>query len=87
MELVGSFPRDLALSGEFSREFFNRSGKLRNIDRLDFWPLHEVFHEKYSFGKEESRAIAEFLLPMLEPDPKKRATAAQMLKHPWLQTA
>lgn len=29
--------------------------------------------------------MASFLLPMLEIDPEKRATAHQMLHHPWLR--
>jgi serine/threonine-protein kinase SRPK3 len=85
IELIGTFPKDFALSGEFSPEFFSRSGKLRHIERLDFWPLHEVLQEKYGFSAEDGRDLAGFLLPMLEPDPKRRATASQMLKHSWLR--
>lgn len=40
--------------------------------------------EKYHFKEAESQGIADFLLPMLEWDPQKRATAQQMLSHPWL---
>jgi len=34
--------------------------------------------------KAEARAFADFLLPMLEPEPALRASAAEMLLHPWL---
>lgn len=40
--------------------------------------------EKYRFKEVEAQGIADFLLPMLEWDPQKRATAQQMLSHPWL---
>eukprot|EP00826_Nyctotherus_ovalis_P034859 TRINITY_DN2941_c0_g1_i1.p2 TRINITY_DN2941_c0_g1~~TRINITY_DN2941_c0_g1_i1.p2 ORF type:complete len:137 (-),score=54.61 TRINITY_DN2941_c0_g1_i1:70-480(-) len=40
--------------------------------------------EKYHFKEAEAQGIADFLLPMLEWDPQKRATAQQMLSHPWL---
>lgn len=40
--------------------------------------------EKYRFREAEAQALADFLLPMLEWDPQKRATAQQMLAHPWL---
>ncbi len=34
---------------------------------------------------EQAQALADFLLPMLEYVPERRATAAEMLGHPWLQ--
>lgn len=40
--------------------------------------------EKYRFKELEAQGITDFLLPMLEWDPQKRATAQQMLSHPWL---
>lgn len=33
----------------------------------------------------QAKALADFLLPMLEYVPLKRATAERMLRHPWLQ--
>ena len=33
----------------------------------------------------EAKALAEFLLPMLEWYPDKRASAQTMLDHPWLK--
>lgn len=32
----------------------------------------------------QALALRDFLLPMLNFHPRKRATAAQMLQHPWL---
>lgn len=40
--------------------------------------------EKYHFKDAEAQGITDFLLPMLEWDPQKRATAQEMLSHPWL---
>ena len=37
-----------------------------------------MLREKYHFGVEESKRIAEFLLPMLELEPAKRANAGGM---------
>ena len=31
-----------------------------------------------------AEGFSQFLLPMLHPDPARRATAAQCLKHPWI---
>jgi len=32
----------------------------------------------------QALALRDFLLPMLNFNPRKRASAAQMLQHPWL---
>lgn len=85
VELLGEMPFDFATGGKYSREIFNRRGELRHIRTLDFWPLVKVFNEKYHFALEESELCASFLLPMLEYIPKRRISALEALKHPWLQ--
>lgn len=132
--------------GKYSRDYFTRTGELRHIKRLRFWPLDRVLIEKYHFPREEvggvwggagsahpahpargtdsglvfplmescvvvsmeqlkprvscnyplivtllccncimqAEAVASFLLPMLEFVPEKRATAQELLDHPWL---
>ena len=49
--------------------------------------LADVLADKYDFARAEAQALADFILPMLDFDPSKRATAAQMLAHPWLSEA
>ena len=66
------------MSGKWSQEIFNRKGELRNIHRLRHWALPDVLREKYHFSVEESKRIAEFLLPMLELQPADRANAGGM---------
>lgn len=84
IELLGEIPRRIALSGKHSRIFFNKKGELRHITGLKPWGLYEVLTEKYDWLPSEAREFAEFLTPMLDFDPSKRATAAECLKHPWL---
>lgn len=43
--------------------------------------------DKYKFSEKDSQDIADFLLPMLVYEPGKRATAQQMLSHPWVLDA
>ncbi|KAE9600574.1 hypothetical protein Lal_00045940 [Lupinus albus] len=83
MELLGMMPRKIALSGRYSREFFNRSGDLRHIRQLHFWPVNKVLMEKYDFSEQEANNMADFLVPLLDFVPEKRPTAAQCLSHPW----
>ena len=35
----------------------------------------------------QAQALTDFMLPMLEYIPSRRATAAEMLRHPWLREA
>lgn len=85
IELLGTFPKGLCMSGKWSQEIFNRKGELRNIHRLRHWALPDVLHEKYHFSPEESKKIGSFLLPMLELLPADRANAGGMAGHEFLK--
>lgn len=74
----------IALSGRYSRDFFNRYGDLRHIRRLRFWPLNKVLMEKYEFSEQDANNMTDFLVPILDFVPEKRPTAAQCLLHPWI---
>ncbi|KAG2021327.1 CMGC/SRPK protein kinase [Coprinopsis cinerea AmutBmut pab1-1] len=85
MELLGELPRSIAFSGKYSSEFFNRKGELRHINKLRYWPLDSVLHDKYLFPKHEADALAAFLLPMLRLHPDRRAKASELIHHNWLE--
>jgi serine/threonine protein kinase len=72
------------MSGKHSRQFFNKKCELRHITELKPWGLFEVLTEKYDWSDSEAQEFTSFLLPMLDFDPNRRATAAECLKHPWL---
>ncbi|XP_072350510.1 SRSF protein kinase 3-like isoform X2 [Scyliorhinus torazame] len=84
IELLGNIPAHFALSGRYSREFFNRRGDLRHIKKLKLWTLYEVLVEKYEWSFELAAQFTQFLLPMLEFVPERRACASDCLNHPWL---
>ena len=63
---------------------FAIAGELRHIQKLRFWPLAEVLHDKYLLPKEEADLIASFLNPMLRLVPEKRAKASELIHHAWL---
>uniref|UniRef100_A0A674NC04 non-specific serine/threonine protein kinase n=1 Tax=Takifugu rubripes TaxID=31033 RepID=A0A674NC04_TAKRU len=86
IELLGCIPRHFALSGKYSREFFNRRGELRHITKLKPWSLFDVLVEKYGWSHEDAGHFTHFLLPMLEMVPEKRATASECLNHPWINS-
>ncbi|KAF8880334.1 SRSF protein kinase 2-like protein, partial [Gymnopilus junonius] len=72
IELLGEIPKSIALSGKYSHEFFNRKGELRHINKLLYWSLESVLHDKYLFPKVEADALAAFLSPMLRLHPSTR---------------
>jgi serine/threonine-protein kinase SRPK3 len=84
-ELLGPLPRALLQRGSRADKFFKADGALRHISCLKPWPLDEVLRDKYGLGEEEAAGFARFLLPMLRLDPEARASAGEMLLHPWLQ--
>lgn len=77
----------LSQSGKWSQEIFNRKGELRNIHRLRHWALPDVLKEKYHFSETEAKQIADFLTPMLDLTPEKRANAGGMAGAPWVEDA
>lgn len=85
MELLGRMPKNLAFSGKNAKKFFDSRGHLKRISGLNYWPLKKVLVEKYRIKEEEANLLADFLLPMLTWNHETRATAEQMLKHPWLE--
>lgn len=85
IELLGPFPRSIALAGKFSNEIFTRKGDLKHIHKLKFWPLRSVLQDKYLIPETEAQQLESFLQPMLNHNPDKRATASDMLRHEWLR--
>ena len=85
IELLDRIPKNFALSGTESKRFFTKDGKLGRINSLHKCLLKDDLIKKYHIKKNEAIALNDFLLPMLEYCPEKRATAKQMLSHPWLK--
>jgi serine/threonine-protein kinase SRPK3 len=71
-ELVGKMPRRISGGGKYSREYFTRTGDLRHIRSLKYWPVQKVLTEKYGFSEGDAGAMADFMLPMLDFAPEKR---------------
>uniref|UniRef100_A0A665TUQ4 non-specific serine/threonine protein kinase n=1 Tax=Echeneis naucrates TaxID=173247 RepID=A0A665TUQ4_ECHNA len=84
IELLGTVPRKLIMTGKYSKDFFTKKGDLKHITKLKPWGLLEVLIDKYEWPREEAECFTDFLHPMLELIPEKRATAAECLRHPWL---
>ena len=86
VELLGRIPRRISLAGQHSKDFFTKKGDLRHIKKLKPWSMKAVLMEKYDWSSKDATEFTEFLEPMMAYSTEKRATAAQCLKHPWLNT-
>ena len=64
---------------------YTQTGELRHIQKLKFWPLSSVLHEKYLLPKEEADPVSSFLNLMLRLRPEQRANAGEMAHHVWLE--
>lgn len=69
---------------DFTRLTMKYTGELRHIQKLRFWPLDAVLHDKYLLPREQADMIASFLTPMLRLHPDKRAKASELVHHQWL---
>lgn len=84
IELLGEIPRRITAQGKHSKMFFNKKNELRHITGLKPWGLEAVLTEKYEWSPKDAKEFADFLKPMLDFDPDRRATAAECLKQAWL---
>lgn len=84
IELLGPIPKHISLSGKYSREYFNKRGELIHIGNLRPWSMVSVLTQKYAWSSRDAKSFSDFLVPMLEYDTKKRATAWDCLNHPWI---
>ncbi|KAJ4776885.1 Kinase family protein [Rhynchospora pubera] len=84
MELLGKMPKQIAVSGSRSKDYFDRHGDLKRIRRLKFWPMDKLLVEKYSLTETDANNLSNFLCPLLDFDPEKRPTASQCLVHKWI---
>jgi len=59
---------------------------LIRIKNIKEYRIKEILIHDFSFDEKEAAEIEEFLMPMLEFDPKKRIDARTALQSKWLWT-
>ncbi|CAG9761078.1 unnamed protein product [Ceutorhynchus assimilis] len=85
IELLGDIPKKIVQSGTKSHLLFNKQNKLCHIEQLHPSSLEDKLRKKYDWSVRDAQEFAAFLLPMLQFDVNKRATASECLKHQWLK--
>jgi serine/threonine protein kinase len=84
LELLNEFPKNWSTIGTNSKRYFDKDGRLKKIKSLRFWGLKDILIQRYKMAENEALALEDFLLPMLRVLPQERATAKEMMNHPWL---
>ena len=84
IQILGKMPKNFCLSGTYSFKYFDKNGNLKRKKDINSNTIKDLLIKNYFFKEDEAKALNDFLLPMLEYYPSKRATAKQMLGHPWL---
>lgn len=89
IELIGPMPKTFALSGSFFEKFFAQdptTGQyfFAKIRDLRYNPLELLLTDKFRLKQNEAHQLADFLGLILKWFPSDRASAKQLLSHPWL---
>ena len=86
MQLFGRIPKHVLKNGKYKSSFFQRNGKLKNMDD---YPDQISIEQRLlcnGFSEKDAKEIHDFLTPMFNYVVAKRITAKEALKHPWLNT-
>jgi serine/threonine protein kinase len=81
-KVLGSPGRSFAKN---ARAYYNARGKLKNNPAIAHISISELLAQNYDMSHGDCKALEEFLLTGLKYNPDERISAADALRHPWLQ--
>jgi serine/threonine-protein kinase SRPK3 len=84
-EILGKMPREMAEMCDFSEDLFDNKGRVLKHKNCNYTSLSEILITEFEFEKSDAIEIERFLKRMLEYDPKKRASAKELLEDPWIK--
>lgn len=80
----GKWPRRVLTHGDKTEEYFTKEGKIKNVHiQLTPWTIEQRLVLR-GIDRNEAKPFAKFLTRMLNPDPIRRPSAAELLSDPWL---
>lgn len=84
MEMLNKFPTSYSTSGTNSKKYVDDNGNLKHIPAMNYMGLKDLMMKYHGIKESEAEALSKFMEPMLRIHPYQRASASEMLKHPWL---
>ncbi|KAG6179774.1 hypothetical protein E4U36_005349 [Claviceps purpurea] len=91
VEIIGPIPSSLLKQGRRTAEFFDEQGEFRRIPNLGPTSLERLLNgdrmpciKPSDMSDDEVVVFIDFVRSMLQIDPGKRKSAAQLLQHEWL---
>ncbi|KAG6285546.1 hypothetical protein E4U45_000321, partial [Claviceps purpurea] len=91
VEIIGPIPSSLLKQGRRTAEFFDEQGEFRRIPNLGPTSLERLLNgdrmpciKPSDMSDDEVVVFIDFVRSMLQIDPVKRKSAAQLLQHEWL---
>lgn len=86
-KMLGPIPVNMKKKSKRSKFLFDekRHFHIKNLEPIKPFSLEDVLIKQCLFTKREAREISDFLRKTLEYIPSKRATAEELLNHPWVK--
>lgn len=86
IELLNDFPVNFSLTGTNSKKYFNSDGMLKKQPQLTYLNLKDTLTKIHKVKEDEAEIFSDFLSKMLNPSPRKRSSAWELLGHKWLNS-
>jgi len=85
--MLGPLPLDKYKFMTKRDDFYTDTGFLRffHPNTIGSRSLRTILNKDYKYGKKNAKKLEEFIMPMLDLIPSKRATAYDMLQHEWFK--
>lgn len=81
-KVIGPAPKGF---WKIARKYYNSRGKLKNNPKVEPISIASLLDKNYNLDDAANKALEAFLLTGLRYEPAQRISAADALKHPWLQ--
>ena len=76
----------MSLDCEYSEDYFDMKGRILRNKNIEMRDLKDELTNRIEFEEEELDLTFNFLLKMLEYNPRVRLSAEELLNHKWLET-
>ena len=85
--ILGKIPKKMCLDCEYSRDLFDKKGRLKKIKLEDTQTsISEILNDEFNYNENVALEIEEVLLMFLNYDVKVRLSASEALKLDWLNS-